>query len=222
MWRFILISFAFLAFVFYEMSGGGDFDSEELRLSRVESPPVVETTKLEDTQTAQAPRPAPEDVTRVSLSLTSVNDVLRPTNLRTQRARVTANIDDGEQVEETLSETEPSVILPSLIMDQSAITTVTFGQDSVDQQILAIAAPAAPAAPAQPVEPEVTEFEIRSVSGNSVNVRGGPGTSFSVVNRMVLGDKVEILQDPGQGWVQLRPVGGGPVGWMADFLLSDG
>ncbi|MEO1555213.1 MAG: SH3 domain-containing protein, partial [Pseudomonadota bacterium] len=62
----------------------------------------------------------------------------------------------------------------------------------------------------------------RSVSGNSVNVRGGPGTNFSVVNRMVRGDKVEILQDPGQGWVQLRPVGGGPVGWMADFLLSDG
>ncbi|MEL6808404.1 MAG: SH3 domain-containing protein [Pseudomonadota bacterium] len=219
MWRFILISFAFLAFVFYEMSGGADFDAEELRLSRVEAPPVVETTNLETTQTAEAPRPDPEDVTRVSLSLTSVNDVLRPTNLRTQRARVTASAGDVEQTDEPVSEAEPAVILPSLIMDQSAITPVTFGQNTDDQQIVALSAPAASAAPAVSQD---ADFDIRSVSGNSVNVRGGPGTNFSVVNRMVRGDKVEILQDPGQGWVQLRPVGGGPVGWMADFLLSDG
>ena len=53
-------------------------------------------------------------------------------------------------------------------------------------------------------------------------MRGGPGTNYAVVNRMVRGDKVEILQSPGDGWVQLRPVGGGPVGWMAEFLLGDG
>lgn len=219
MWRFILISFAFLGFVFYEMSGGGEFDSEELRLSRVETPPVVETSNPETTQTAQAPLQDPEDVTRVSLSLTSVNDVLRPTNLRTQRAKVIANADEVEQTDQVLSEAAPAVILPSLIMDQSAVTTVTFGQDANDQQIVAVSAPAASAAPAAP---EASAFDVRSVTGDSVNVRGGPGTDFSVVTRMVRGDKVEILQDPGQGWVQLRLVGGGPVGWMADFLLSDG
>ncbi|MEQ3708117.1 MAG: SH3 domain-containing protein [Tateyamaria sp.] len=219
MWRFILISFAFLGFVFYEMSGGGEFDSEELRLSRVETPPVVETSNPETTQTAQAPLQDPEDVTRVSLSLTSVNDVLRPTNLRTQRAKVIANANEVEQTDQVLSEAAPAVILPSLIMDQSAVTTVTFGQDANDQQIVAVSAPAASAAPAAP---EASPFDVRSVTGDSVNVRGGPGTDFSVVTRMVRGDKVEILQDPGQGWVQLRLVGGGPVGWMADFLLSDG
>ncbi len=219
MWRFILISFAFLGFVFYEMSGGGEFDSEELRLSRVETPPVVETSNPETSQTAQAPLQDPEDVTRVSLSLTSVNDVLRPTNLRTQRAKVIANADEVEQTDQVLSEAAPAVILPSLIMDQSAVTTVTFGQDANDQQIVAVSAPAASAAPAAP---EASPFDVRSVTGDSVNVRGGPGTDFSVVTRMVRGDKVEILQDPGQGWVQLRLVGGGPVGWMADFLLSDG
>ncbi|MEP1354729.1 MAG: SH3 domain-containing protein [Tateyamaria sp.] len=219
MWRFSLISFAFLGFVFYEMSGGGEFDSEELRLSRVETPPVVETSNPETTQTAQAPLQDPEDVTRVSLSLTSVNDVLRPTNLRTQRAKVIADDNEVEQTDQVLSEAAPAVILPSLIMDQSAVTTVTFGQDANDQQIVAVSAPAASAAPAVP---EASAFDVRSVTGDSVNVRGGPGTDFSVVTRMVRGDKVEILQDPGQGWVQLRLVGGGPVGWMADFLLSDG
>ncbi|WP_108836371.1 SH3 domain-containing protein [Tateyamaria sp. Alg231-49] len=219
MWRFILISFAFLGFVFYEMSGGGEFDSEELRRSRVETPPVVETSNPETSQTAQAPLQDPEDVTRVSLSLTSVNDVLRPTNLRTQRAKVIANANEVEQTDQVLSEAAPAVILPSLIMDQSAVTTVTFGQDANDQQIVAVSAPAASAAPAAQ---EASAFDVRSVTGDSVNVRGGPGTDFSVVTRMVRGDKVEILQDPGQGWVQLRLVGGGPVGWMADFLLSDG
>ena len=212
MWRFIFIGFAFLAFVFYEMSGGANFNAEELRLSRVDGMPAVETKDPETTQIAQTPRAEPENVTRVSLNLTTVNDVLRPTNLRTQRAKVTARNDEAEEVEQTVSETEPLVILPSLIMDSSAITPVTFGENREAQQIAAIAATAT----------ATGDFDIRSVSGNSVNVRGGPGTSYSVVNRLVRGDKVEILQDPGHGWVQLLQVGGVPSGGMADFLLDDG
>lgn len=205
MLRFVLISFAFLAFVFYEMSGGSDFDAEQLRQSRVDAPDVIETAQVQDSGVAQVPESSSEDVTRVSLSLTSVNDVLRPTNLRTQPARETPEV---EEPEIALSEEEPEIILPSLIVDRSAITPVDFG-NSDERPLVA------------PVV-ESGDFDVRSVSGNSVNVRGGPGTSFSVVNRMVRGDQVEILQNPGDGWVQLRPVGGGPVGWMAEFLLEDG
>jgi len=43
-----------------------------------------------------------------------------------------------------------------------------------------------------------------------------------VVNRLILGDEVEVLQDSGDGWVQLRPLNGSPIGWMASFLLSEG
>ncbi|MFL4469959.1 SH3 domain-containing protein [Tateyamaria armeniaca] len=206
MMRFILISFAFLAFVFYEMSGGSDFDAEQLRQSRIEVVPAAEANEAQPTQIAQTPRPVPEDVTRVSLSLTSVNDVLRPTNLRTQRAKVTPEV---ETAETAVSEEEPVIILPSLIVDRSVITPVDFGKNDDDVQQVAVAAASG-------------DFDVRSVSGSSVNVRGGPGTNYGVVNRMVRGDKVEILQNPGDGWVQLRPVGGGPVGWMAEFLLSDG
>ncbi|WP_299723031.1 SH3 domain-containing protein [uncultured Tateyamaria sp.] len=203
MLRFILISFAFLAFVFYEMSGGADFDAEELRLSRIDAPAEVETTPLQRADLAPLPQPAPENVTRVSLSLTSVNDVLRPTNLRTQLAKETPPIEE----EVAVSEEEPVIILPSLIVDRAVITPVTFGEDDEVEQVTPVAS---------------GDFAVRAVTGNSVNVRGGPGTNYAVVNRMVRGDKVEILQNPGDGWVQLRPVGGGPVGWMADFLLSDG
>jgi uncharacterized protein YgiM (DUF1202 family) len=51
-------------------------------------------------------------------------------------------------------------------------------------------------------------------------MRNGPGQSFDVVGKLGNGERVEILQDPGDGWVKLRVVEGGRVGWMADFLLT--
>jgi len=202
MLRFILISFGFLAFAFYQMSGGADFDSEKLRLSRIEAPAAVKETNLDATATAQLLQPIPADVTRVSLKLTSVDDVLRPTNRRTQAARVVP------ETQETVTEEEPVIVLPSLITDRVVITPVEFG--ATDE----------PAPEPFAAAPDRTA--IRSVVGASVNMRGGPGTNYSVIDRLLRGDKVEILQDPGAGWVQLRPVGSDTTGWIAKFLLSDG
>ncbi len=205
--RFILVTFAFLAFAFYQMSGGADFDAQETLLARVDAPVAVETEKLDPVAQAQVAPVIPENVTRVALSLTSVNDVLRPTNLRTRQAKRI----QAPETPEAVSEEEPVIILPSLIVDSSAITPVLFGSQAREAE-----------EQAQPVPVPTGGFAVRAVIGNSVNVRGGPGTGYSVVNRLTRGDKVEILQNPGDGWVQLRPVGGGTVGWMAEFLLSEG
>lgn len=211
MTRFIVITFGFLAFAFYELSGGSEFDAEQTRLARIEAPADVTQQSL-DTNVADASvavpsdAPLPEDVTRVSLNLETLNDVLRPEpTLRTQRAvqRVAATPDEAN----TVSEEEPTIILPSLLVERPVITPVDFGSDRSVQTVAAT---------------PTGSGEVRQVTGRSVNVRGGPGTDYSVVNRLVRGDQVEILQDPGDGWVQLRPVGGGTVGWMADFLLSEG
>ncbi|WP_299652464.1 SH3 domain-containing protein [uncultured Tateyamaria sp.] len=203
--RFIIVTFGFLAFAFYEMSGGSDFDAEETRLSRIDAPAVVEEEALdsEPVVVANAPEPVlPENVTRVALNLNSVNDVLRPQRtVRTTAARVRAA--EPEVTEVALSEEEPTLILPSLIVDTAVITPVDFG------------------APA-PEAPVASGRDIRAVSARSVNVRGGPGTDYSVVNRLTRGAEVEVLQDPGNGWVKLRPVDGGTIGWMADFLLNKG
>ncbi|KIC52025.1 SH3 domain-containing protein [Tateyamaria sp. ANG-S1] len=204
MWRFIIVTFGFLAFAFYEMSGGADFDAEATRLARIDVPVAVEEDKLERVVEAAPAQQAvlPENVTRVSLNLNSVNDVLRPQrNVPTTPARQLPAADDSAATDVALSEEEPTVILPSLILDTAVITPVDFN--------------------ARAAVEESTE-EVREVTARSVNVRGGPGTDFSVVNRLTRGDAVEILQDPGNGWVKLRPVGGGTVGWMADFLLSEG
>ena len=66
------------------------------------------------------------------------------------------------------------------------------------------------------------ELDIRAVTSNRVNVRGGPGTNFDIVGKLVRGAEVEILSDAGTGWVEMRSLDGQTIGWMADFLLSDG
>lgn len=202
MTRFIVVSFVFLGFAFYELSGGGDFDPKETRLSRIETPPAVDTQPIQTAAVEPAPvdAPVPENVTRIKLELSSVDDVLRP-------SQATRGSQDVQLA--SLDQTDPAagidddILIPSLIVDKPVIEPVDFGAE-----------------PAVAVTGSTKQ--IRQVSGNSVNVRGGPGTDYSVVNRLVRGDEVEILQDPGDGWVKLRPVGGGPVGWMASFLLTQG
>ncbi|WP_299551997.1 SH3 domain-containing protein [uncultured Tateyamaria sp.] len=201
MMRFIIIAFGFLAFAFYEMSGGADFDPEQTRLSRIELPAPVEEEPLVDVAAAPAAETLPENVTRVSLNLNSVSDVLRPQRtVRTTAARLRA-VEPESETDIALNEEEPTIILPSLIVDNAIITPVDFNApDTTDE----------------------TPFDVRAVSARSVNVRGGPGTDYSVVNRLARGDKVEVLEDPGNGWVKLRPLNGTQIGWMADYLLGEG
>ncbi|WP_299146883.1 SH3 domain-containing protein [uncultured Tateyamaria sp.] len=197
MGKFIIISFAFMGWAFYEISGGADFDPVETREARIELPAPVAKEALEPVRIAANPA-TPQNVTRVSLNLTSVDDVVRTAPATGESVVVQAV---AETPVEAISEEAPTIVLPSLVGNAASITPVDFNRD----------------------EPPVTaEIELRAVTGTRVNVRGGPGTDFSVVNSLVRGDEVEILQDPGNGWVQLRPVNGGQIGWMADFLLSEG
>lgn len=215
--RFVIIAFLFLGLVFYEMSGGADFDAEATRLARVDAPVAIEQNTLEkvfvETEAA-----LPENVTRIALDLNTIQEVVRPTRtLPTQRARTSEALDTpGIPV----SEEPPAEFLPSLVGDSSVDSNNLIDSSVITSVNFNSAAPIslAPAAP----QPPTVVADIRSVSGDSVNVRGGPGTDYSVVNRLVLGDEVEVLQDPGEGWVQLRPLNGGPVGWMASFLLNEG
>jgi uncharacterized protein YgiM (DUF1202 family) len=75
------------------------------------------------------------------------------------------------------------------------------------------------AAVVEDIAPE-PQPDIRYVSGNSVNMRTGPGTSYSVLARLSRGEEVEILRDPGNGWVKLRTVESSRIGWMAEWLVE--
>lgn len=194
---FILVTFGLLGFAFYELSGGAEFDPDSLRVSRVDATPLSPITP-EPIQVAQVPAPEvtahSNDVTRSTVTLASLSSV--ETGTRVSATLIPAVATEGAVAEEKVS----ALILPSLIAatDQPSDAPV---QATLQQQ--------------------ETQAIVRTISGNRVNVRGGPGTNYDVVSRLVKGQEVEILSDPGQGWVKMRPVEGGSVGWLADFLLNE-
>lgn len=206
--RFILVSFGFLGWTFYEMSGGSDFDAsaiKQARLEAAETAPVVTQKKIytqpEPVVVAAAPKPVvdtdpPLDngVTRVSLNLTSLGDVA--TESDSGFAATDAELVPQNASLVTSSADTPAII-PSLIDPTDGVSDLR-GTDAGSSE------------------------DIRTVTGNRVNVRGGPGTDFGVVSRLVQGDQVKIIQDDGNGWVRFQPLDGGTGGWMADFLLTNG
>ena len=211
--RFILLSFGFLGWAFYEMSGGAEFEPRSVQLARL--------NPVEDVQVAEAAKtPAPEpvkiafvdtdpplkdlgdlddSVTRVSLNLTTLREVLdEPANTDPETVEQTNNVTRiigvPQNVGSVTSSSDTPAIIPSLINPGDGITT------ALNEAL----------------------GDIRTVSANRVNVRGGPGTDFSVVTKLERGSEVRVVQDNGDGWVRMQPLDGSPEGWMADFLLTDG
>ncbi|MCX7561911.1 SH3 domain-containing protein [Sulfitobacter sp. F26204] len=204
--RFIVLSFGFLGWAFYEMSGGAEFDGAAIRAARLAdaaSKPVITqqtiVTKPEAVVVAQAPKvvidtdpPLDADVTRVSLNLTTLGNVGDENAPQNDSTAVPQNVNISNASADT------PAIIPSLI-------------DPTDGQSVAVSIPTSAASD-----------DIRTVSGNRVNVRGGPGTDFGIVARLVRGDAVRIIQDDGNGWVRFETLDGDTDGWMADFLLTSG
>ena len=245
--RFIFLTFGFMGWAFYEMSGGAEFEPTSQRVARLQG---SETTAVAEASseaskivTAAAENAARElrqrehrekvfaasskadetrDVTRVALNLTTLSDlprandmamvekaVAKPAMIRTIETRSDNNIGAKfikasatvpQNAGYTVSSTNTPAIIPSLIdpNDTGEVKTTTSTQVSTSQ------------------------YEIRTVNGNRVNVRRGPGTNFGIVGKLGAGDAVKVIEDNGAGWVRLRSVDGNEMGWMAEFLLSAG
>jgi len=176
MWRFIVVSFGFLGFSFYELSGGSDY--------------------------------APSEGSRQALAI-------ERSNTDAQRALAAA-------------QTKPQAPAPTPVITAAALQTEAT-------VVLASAVVTRPVKPArtQPKTPvidlakaeELTvtpepASDVREVTGSRVNLRRGPGTDYSAVGKLSRGERVEILQNNGDGWLKLRVVETGRIGYMADFLLT--
>lgn len=209
MTRFILLSFGFLAWAFYEMSGGADFEPRSAQMARLNPAPETQTADL-----SPQPSTAPitivdtdptrsDEVTRVSLNLTTLQETLEtespePPPLADATPDPAEDFGVPRNVGSVASSADTPAIIPSLITPTGSTPTP---------------APATLTASAS---------DIRTVSGSRVNVRGGPGTDFAVVTRLTRGAEVRIIEDTGNGWVRMQPLDGSPEGWMADFLLTSG
>ncbi|MGB7244896.1 MAG: SH3 domain-containing protein [Sulfitobacter sp.] len=196
--RFVFLSFGFLGWAFYEVTGGSDFDPIATRAAIVEARggTVIAEPGQGNASDLAAQTPANEPVvTRVALNLTSLADVLEAD----AEPAVTPEPEPIRVVKTVLpaNDTVETLVLPSLVAPiyEGSVAVSTLSQGATD---------------------------IRSVTGNAVNVRSGPGTSYDAVSTLRLGDQVEILQDTGSGWVEFRRMDTGTIGWVADFLLTDG
>lgn len=58
------------------------------------------------------------------------------------------------------------------------------------------------------------------VTGTSVNMRAGPSTNQAIIGRMRQGERAELLTKARDGWVQVRAVPSGQIGFMAGRFLK--
>jgi len=63
--------------------------------------------------------------------------------------------------------------------------------------------------------------DLRTVSGNRVNMRAGPGTNFDVLDTLTRGTAAEVIEVNDNGWARIRVTSTDQSGWMAERLLSD-
>lgn len=209
--RFILLSFVFMGLGFYELSGGNDFNPEAARIAAIEARVArEELRKAELPQavvlTAEAVEAAParrveenieDTVTRGELNLVSFASVVAdPAPAPTQAT----NWAPQDQIADDPEPIAISALAETVAEERSIVfpgTVIGAASGSAEDKA-----------------------DIRAVTGSLVNMRSGPGTGYDVVGQLSQDTQVEVLGDSGTGWVELRPVDGGPTGWMADFLLS--
>lgn len=204
--RFIFLSFAFMALGFYELSGGADFDPVAAReaavLARATSPEPQTPGAAQRLAGRDAPETAQHEnditspeVSRGALNLVTFERTASPTPRATSPSVVKA-----PTIPPTSQTAQPDVIAP----EQAVLPSLAFAGSSTQASSEAVQ----------------LSRDIRSVAGVAVNMRAGPGTQHGVLTQLRQDTQVEIIQDTGTGWVQLRPLQGGPTGWVADFLLT--
>ncbi|WP_264212156.1 SH3 domain-containing protein [Leisingera thetidis] len=201
--RFIFVSFAFLGWGFYELSGGAGFEPPK-------RPEPAVAAK------AAAPAPLPERITAASLTaqpvLTRRTETAapdRPAADPSLRRRAAA-----EQLADA-----SGVLASTQTAFSGAPEAAPLQLASLDGGLAAItAAPAAAAVPDRPA-PE-THADRRTIRASRVNMRQGPGTNYPVIARLLGGDEVIVIEDSGTGWLHLRAPANGRVGWIAASLVS--
>ncbi|KIC21211.1 SH3 domain-containing protein [Leisingera sp. ANG-Vp] len=202
--RFVLVSFAFLGWGFYELSGGADFEPPK----RPE--PVAEA------------KPATAQPARITAASLTAQPVL------TRRSQV--QTPERPAADPALRQRVAAGHLASAAGVLASTQTAFSGEPapgglqlaSLDGGLAAITAtPAAAVETAETLQPEPEVIlDRRSIRASRVNMRQGPGTNYPVITRLLGGDEVIVLEDSGTGWLHLRAPDKGHVGWIAASLVS--
>ena len=213
--RFILVSFAFLALAFYELSGGADFqprvgpaqpDSDpgvaaitpSAKARPVKAATLVASPAIAPFQAGQtSPDPAPGPVDRVESADADIEAVAKLDQIRSSLNQGLSLFADSDPVAQPL-------MLASLEQGAAGMSTAPLA-DTTTPEVVEMAPPPA---------------DIREITGTRVNMRDGPGTIYPVISRLTIGREVEVLGESGTGWLRLRIMPERQIGWISASLVS--
>lgn len=191
--RFIVLTFAFMGLGFYELSGGSEFEPAQWRDVSV---PKVETQPL----------PIEDSTTNSEIAKTPISPKPKPVP--------SADLPKAAQL------VLASVPTTRRLVGATAPTPATQKTKLGPEPSLTEAPQTQDAKLASLTTEVKREPDFRRVTGNRVNMRNGPGTQYSIVGKLLRNDEVEVLRDPGGGWVKLQDLETGRIGWMSARLLS--
>jgi len=129
---------------------------------------------------------------------------------------------------EVLAEPEPLTAIvqqePEPAVEVARLQTIDLTRIKPANDLLVFEAADAPADAAIVIaEPVIVpdDAKLLVVTGNVVNLRAGPSTDVGVVGRLKRGTKAVLLAEGDDGWVQIRDVASGRIGFMSgDFLTA--
>ncbi len=220
--RFVFLSFAFLGWAFYELSGGADFQP------RVAATPAPSESGIAAATPATTARPAnaatlvasPAIATTIALARTArITPAPTPTPVAAvlntepetdpdikaaaKREQIRTSLGQGLLLFPDADPIALPLMLTSLEQGAAGLSTAPITADTPE-----------PAAWTPP------PADIREITGTRVNMRDGPGTIYPVITRLTIGHEVEVLGESGTGWLRLRSLPEQQIGWISASLVS--
>lgn len=216
MWRLIVVTFAFLGWSFWYLSGGSDYAPREGSLQYAAK---VEETRLNQQAALAAAR---DQVARPDAGATKISPKLlsgmdQSATVTLASATTTAPLSDSAKRKTLTLNSDRAV-------QDAGVMTVSADPEKIALLVAAAEVgmqnPAAAAHVQKASAKAADGRDVRKVRSNRVNLREGPGTDYGVAGKLGRGDLVEVIADNGDGWVKLEVVDSGEIAWVADFLLA--
>lgn len=199
MWRFIVMTFIFLGWSFYTLSGGADYQPRE-GSRQAEALKARAAAEAQVTQAPMAPaNPVP----------TTPEAVTDPAEGPALAAAPTIPADPLSP------QASPSPILPAGVAD-TRLADLTLAKPA---NLAQMAAPIPASLTIEP-EPEQQPRDLRRITGDSVNMRSGPGTGYGITSRVTRDTEVEVLEAFENGWLRIRVLDSSRVGWVSSRLVT--
>ena len=241
---YVWLTFAFLGWGYYEASGGADFQpgtanadgaAIAAEASQAETPRKVARRQAADL----APRGTVQRQLETAL-LTALRDkhpAAQPRTLSNVKALAFA-----AEAQEPAQDDQVSAAPAVARTDAPPLRPDDLGETIGESEIPVAIASNTRAAPEASLRPRLRpralagapsgatltvstrspagQFASGRITASRANLRMGPGTNFPVLSAMTSGTEVRILRSGQDGWVKLKSVESGRIGWMAGHLVA--